>query len=262
MPSEPWRTPKVRRPRRVVQHFVDYISTELEGANSGLEFYVGGSWRRGAETIGDLDVVIVTESGEFNGDLFGSPGVQLPRGVDFQRQGPKIAQGGLELEIPKDGDSELFFEHVAMHVDFWCCKPSEVGAFLAFVTGPKELNVAMRTAAIKRGLSLSQNGLFVREVDTIKDGKPVYRQGAQVDDGTERDVFAKLGWSWMEPEERESWAKPKSDSRVVKVPSSDGKRTYDVTIDSAGRAVCSCPAYKYRGNCKHQAMAATMEAGK
>jgi DNA polymerase/3'-5' exonuclease PolX len=254
--AEAWRTEKIRRPRRVVQHFVDYLTSELAERNPGIEFHVGGSWRRGAESIGDIDLVVVTPSGEFDDTLF-STGVQLPERVSFQRRGPKVAQGDLELELPKDGDSSFFFERLTMHVDFWCCKPSERGAFLWFITGPKELNVAMRTAAIKRGLSLSQNGLFERvHAGKTEQGKDIWAQGAQVDDGTEEDVARRLGWAWLPPEERDKWSAPRGQAREVQVTSSDGTKTYTVSIDDVGRSRCSCPAFKFRGNCKHQALAA------
>lgn len=98
-----------------------------------------------------------------------------------QRHGPKVAQGDLVLP---GGQS--------IHVDFWCCKPSERGAFMMFSTGPRELNLAQRSRAIKLGYALSQVGLL--------------RDGVQVDDGTERHIYELIDWPWLTLEQRRRWA--------------------------------------------------------
>lgn len=61
-----------------------------------------------------------------------------------------------------------------------------------FVTGPKELNIAMRAHALKSGWTLSQYGLMNSE-------------GTQIDDGTEEDLAQSIGWAWMSPEDRDDW---------------------------------------------------------
>lgn len=172
-----WRSPKVRRARAEVQPFVNLLMSEMAPS---VEYYLLGSWRRGAPTIGDLDVLIVTESGEMGENLFG-PGVQLPASFVAQRHGAKVAQGDLVLP---GGDS--------MHVDFWSCRPRERGAYLMFATGPMQLNLAQRKRAIRLGYALSQVGLL--------------RDGAQVDDGTEEDIYRLIKWPWLTPEQRQRWA--------------------------------------------------------
>src|SRR4051794_38213657 len=91
-----WRSEKIRRSRAVVAPVVEELSEELATANPGLEFWFGGSWRRGAETIGDLDILIVNASGTLQADLL-DPGVALPTTVRWQRIGPRIANGEIAL---------------------------------------------------------------------------------------------------------------------------------------------------------------------
>src|SRR5450631_783174 len=67
--ADKWRSDKVRRPRAVLEPYVKKLTTELAVLNPGLEFTVGGSWRRGAEVIGDIDVLIVNERGSLSPDL-------------------------------------------------------------------------------------------------------------------------------------------------------------------------------------------------
>lgn len=229
MSSQPWRTPKVRKTRIEAQEFINVLRRELTqvGLVEDETFFFGGSWRREAPSVGDIDVAIVTPDGTF-GDL------ALPGGVDYQRRGPKIAQGGLDLDV-----------FGAMHVDFWACSPQEIGAFLWFVTGPVELNVAMRQSAIKRNMSLSQVGLLDAETKE------------QLDDGTEADIARILGWRNISPRERQAWAKPKPGdedllkSNQRKVKSSDGKSEYTLTIQDDGSVMCTCRGFQFRQYCKH-----------
>jgi DNA polymerase (family 10) len=178
--AQKWRSPKVRRPREQVQPFVDLLTEQM----IGVEFQLLGSWRRGAPTVGDLDVLIVTPSGEMSGNLFDQDAVELPASFRAQRRGPKVAQGDLVLP---SGDS--------IHLDVWSCRPNERGAYLMFATGPMQLNLAQRSRAIKLGYALSQVGLL--------------RDGVQVDDGTEESIYRLLDWPWLSPADRQKWADPR-----------------------------------------------------
>jgi DNA polymerase (family 10) len=143
------------------------------------ELHVAGSWRRGAAQVGDLDIVIVSDSGSLTGDSM-SPGLLLPTIVQWDRHGDRIAQGTMPLEG----------EPVGLHVDVWACTRSQFGAMLTFATGSHDTNLRMRSMAKRKGLALSQNGLFDRAT------------GEQLDDGTEAGIFNALGYRWLAPEER------------------------------------------------------------
>jgi DNA polymerase/3'-5' exonuclease PolX len=204
-----------RRSREQAQPFVDLLTEHF--TREGIAFFIGGSWRRGAPTIGDLDVVVVVEDGRLDD-------VPLPKLDRYLRAGSKIVQG--ELLIGTEGH---------MRVDFWAARPNELGAFLMFVTGPKELNVAQRSAAIERGWSLSQVGLLNED-------------GQQVDDGSEADIYAKLGQPFLTPEERQAFAGPTGDVIVKRVQGKSG--VYTLTIKGS-QIVCSCPGYTHRQKCRH-----------
>lgn len=222
--STPWRSEKIRRPRALVQPFVDKIASEMP---DGVEFHFGGSWRRGAPIVGDLDILVVVEGGTFDASLF-SPGVQLPPSVTVQRSGPKVVNGDLTL----DGQT--------IHVDFWACAPNERGAFLMYFTGPRELNIGQRASAIRQGYTLSQNGLLDRRKN-------------QVDDGTEADIYRILGFptDLLDPTARQSFAKPQGPGVIVRqvVGSKPGNK-YTVKIKGE-QASCTCKGFQYRQYCKH-----------
>lgn len=176
-----WRSEKLRRPRAAIQPVIDELASELSENNSGLEFHFGGSWRRGAKVIGDIDILIVTETGSLNPNLL-DPGVQLPPSIVYQRFGDKVAQGDVLLP---DGP---------LHIDIWSCKPNERGAYLMFCSGPMQLNLFQRRYAKRHGMALSQIGLLDA---TTKQ---------QLDNGTEEDIYRILGLRWLHPDERQAWA--------------------------------------------------------
>jgi DNA polymerase (family 10) len=183
-PKKPWRTAKVRRPRTVVAPYVHRLLDEIHLYNPDqeVEVHVTGSWRRGADPIGDIDLIVINETGMLAADLM-SPGIVLPDFVRWQRSGPKIANGSITM--PDGGD---------LHVDAWSCKPNERGAFLMFSTGPATLNVIQRQRAARGGMALSQIGLLDR------------RSKRQLDNGSEADIYRLLGLTFLTPEERQRWA--------------------------------------------------------
>lgn len=177
-----WRSEKKRRPREDVVPYVEQLAEELAASNPGLEFHLGGSWRRGAPVVGDIDVLLVNEAGNLAADLI-SPGVNLPEWVVWQRRGNRIANGDILLP-----DGEL-------HLDCWAVPPSARAAALMFVTGPGNLNMRQRARAKALGLALSQNGLFDRE------------SGEQLEDGTsEQRIYELIRWPWLTPAERQRYA--------------------------------------------------------
>jgi DNA polymerase/3'-5' exonuclease PolX len=177
--SRQWRAPKIRRPRAEVEPHLLAVLEELADDNPGVEYVVGGSWRRGAESIGDIDILLIHD-GPLTANLF-EPGIVLPSLVGWQRSGSRIANG--DYRMP-DG--------TALHVDLWVQPPVSRAAALLFVTGSQETNLRMRGRAKAMGLGLSQDKLFVRAT------------GEQVP-GTEHDeeaIFSALRLPYLPPHRR------------------------------------------------------------
>jgi DNA polymerase/3'-5' exonuclease PolX len=162
------------------------LTEELSDDNPGLEFYFCGSWRRGADLVGDLDVVVVSDS-LFTPNLF-DDGVTLPclPGLTYQRRGPRLAAA--ELLLP-DG--------LPLHIDFFQFRPESRGCALLALTGPFQWNQYARARAKYRcrpSLSLSQEALKVRDT------------GEVLPCATEEAVYLALGLPYETPEERQRWA--------------------------------------------------------
>ena len=203
---------KVRRPfaemLQPAQELIDFFR------EAGVVCELGGSMRRQASTVGDIDIVVQSESLDL---------VELPDWLDYVRCGEKAAHGEMDL----DGQT--------LGVDIWCATPKQWGAFLWYITGSKELNVVMRQKAKAQGLKLSQFGLFLGDV--------------QIDDGTERGVAQALGMDWIDPVDRQKFVA--SVGNVYEVRSSSGDKTYAV-VENGSEWSCSCPHHTFRkAVCKH-----------
>jgi len=180
----------------------------------GLVCEMGGSFRRQAKMVGDLDIVVQADS---------LSEIVLPD-IYFDRLGEQALHGTVDL----GGQS--------LGVDIWCATPRQWGAFLWYITGSKELNVIMRQKAKAQGLKLSQFGLF--------DGR------VQIDDGSERGVSDALGMDWIDPVARQKFVKVAPD-QVFEVASSSGDGFYTVSV-TGSQWLCSCPHNTFRKvECKH-----------
>jgi DNA polymerase (family 10) len=134
------------------------------------ELEVAGSYRRRADTVGDVDILIASAVGEPVGAVFtGSTEVRevLARGPT---KSSVVLRSGLQ-------------------VDLRVVPPRSFGAALHYFTGSKAHNVAIRTLGVKRGLKINEYG--------------VYRGSRRIAGADEEDVFRSVGLPWIPPELRE-----------------------------------------------------------
>jgi DNA polymerase (family X) len=150
---------------------------------------IAGSLRRRRETIGDVDLLCcvrkVEQAPAVIAAFAGFPEVArvLGRGPT---KGSIITAGGLQVDLRVLGE-----EHF--------------GAALLYFTGSKEHNVAIRSLALKKGLTLNEWGLY-RLDEYEKAGKKTSEAPPikPVASRTEKEIYAKLGMEYIEPELREA----------------------------------------------------------
>jgi DNA polymerase (family 10) len=128
-----------------------------------------GSIRRMQETVGDLDILVISNKPSKVMDFF----VRMPEVQDVIEKGP--TRTSVRLKIGMDADLRVL-------------PPESFGAALQYFTGDKYHNIALREIAIKKGYKLNEYGLFK--------GKKL------IAGGTEEEIYEKLGMKWMEPEIR------------------------------------------------------------
>ena len=128
-----------------------------------------GSIRRMQETVGDLDILVISKEPEKVMGYF----VKMPEVVHIYGKG--ITKTNVRL---KNG----------MNADLRVLEPESFGAALQYFTGDKYHNIIVRELAIKKGYKLSEYGLF-------KGKKAVAGK-------SEEEIYEKLGLAWIPPEIR------------------------------------------------------------
>jgi DNA polymerase/3'-5' exonuclease PolX len=143
------------------------------------DMVIAGSYRRGAKESGDIDCVLSSRyfSLEQAVELFKKEGVI----TDVLSMRKEKFMG--IAHCPGGG---IYFRLDIEYVD-----ESEFGSALLYFTGSKGTNIYMRSEAKRKGLLLSEHGLF-----SIKTGKKV------LDYPTEEEIFDKIGIPYIPPERR------------------------------------------------------------
>ena len=148
------------------------IVAELK-KNRGIErIAIAGSLRRMKETIGDIDILATAKNANAVMDAF----------VNMQEVRDVLAKGTTKTTVVLNS---------GVQADVRVLKDSEFGSALQYFTGNKEHNIRLREIAIKRGLKLSEYGLFEKKT------------GKRIAGKTEEGIYAKFGMKYIEPELRE-----------------------------------------------------------
>lgn len=147
---------------------VNYLR-EIPGVTKAV---YAGSLRRWKDTIGDIDILVTCADASS----------VMTRFVSHPEVERVIAKGETK-------SSALFGNQ--MQVDVRVVDENAFGAALQYFTGSKEHNVALRLRSKKRGLKISEYGVF-RESD-----------GSQVAGKEEKDVYKAVGLPCIVPQLRE-----------------------------------------------------------
>jgi DNA polymerase (family 10) len=159
-----------RLPLSVAEQYAEPLRKYLASLPGVSRVEVAGSYRRGRDTVGDLDLLVSAASGA---RLFAA----LKRYPDLREltaSGTTKASGVL-----RNG----------LQVDVRVVAPQSFGAALHYFTGSKDHNIRTRRLAQERGLKLSEYGLF--------------RGSRRLAGRTEEDLYQALGLSYIPPELRE-----------------------------------------------------------
>ena len=159
------------------------LRDHMDGCQAIERLEFAGSYRRGKETVGDLDLLVDSDDATAVMDYFG----------DFTEIVSVIARGETKMSVRLEGEFQ---------VDLRVVPAESFGAALQYFTGSKDHNVQVRGRAKKIGLRINEWGVF----QTEKDGQPIEEAEKQpsIAGKTEQDVYAALGLPWFEPELREA----------------------------------------------------------
>ena len=181
---------------------------------------LAGSYRRRRETVGDLDILVVSENAEVVMDHFGA--YHLVESV--------IGRGDTKMSVRIEE---------SLQVDLRVVPAESFGAALQYFTGSKDHNVVLRGLAKQRGLKINEYGVFKMDGD-----KETYVAGA-----TEEDVYAAMELPVFPPELREArrefdWAAEKTIPDLIReqdlvgdlhmhTTATDGKATLEEMVEAA-----------------------------
>ena len=132
---------------------------------------LAGSYRRGKETVGDLDILVVASDVNEVMQAFAS----------YPTLDVVLAQGETKMSIRLAS---------GFQVDLRVVEAGSFGAAIQYFTGSKEHNVVLRGMAKSRGLKINEYGVF-RGEESIAGRK-------------EEEVYAAIGLPWIPPELREA----------------------------------------------------------
>ena len=134
---------------------------------------VAGSFRRGKETVGDLDFLAVSSQ----------PEKVMHQFTTMKDVKEVLAKGTTKSSVRLSN---------GLQIDLRVVNDKEFGSAMNYFIGSKEHNVELRKLALSKGYTLSEYGLF-----TVKGKKWITGK-------TESGIYQKLGLQFIEPELREN----------------------------------------------------------
>ncbi len=169
------KTQKIRENRYLLNEILP-VAEEIIGylKKYSNKINYAGSLRRMKETIGDIDILVTSDE----------PKKVMEKFVNMDEVKRVLSKGKTR--------TSLVLEEQGMQVDLRVVDKKEYGAALMYFTGSKQHNVALRKEAIKQGYSLSEYGLEKKET------------GRKARAKTEKEIYKKLGYSYIPPEMREN----------------------------------------------------------
>lgn len=148
------------------------ISEHMEQCDGIEQMEWAGSYRRGRETVGDLDLLVVARDRARVMDHLEA----------FPQRTQTIGRGETKLSI-RVGK--------AFQVDLRLVETHQFGAALQYFTGSQAHNIRTRRIAKENGLKINEYGVFQLDDES------------QIAGATEQDVYAAIGLPWIPPELRE-----------------------------------------------------------
>jgi DNA polymerase (family X) len=151
----------------------DELVAGLRDHPAALRVELAGSARRGADTVKDLDIVVAAADPKALAEHFCSL-----QAIDVVHSS---GEAGAKV-----------LTHSGLPVDLRIVPEEAFGNLLQHFTGSGRHNEALRTAAVRRGLHVSEYGIADDE------------SGDSIACATEEGVYERLGMPWIPPELREN----------------------------------------------------------
>ena len=186
-----------RIPRSEIEDYKAYFENAIpKVANVKME--IVGSYRRGAESSGDIDVIITSSDPQV-----------------FIKFVDNLLKEKIILHILSRGPTKCLVvtkipsSDAARRVDFLYTNPEEFPFAILYFTGSKIFNTVMRHIALEKGYTMNEHGIY--KMEAKKKGEKVNHIFK-----SEKDIFDFLGLEYKSPIER-------TDGRAIVVKTSKPK---------------------------------------
>ncbi len=146
------------------------LTAYLEKTGKIERIQIAGSYRRRKETVGDLDILVISPNGE----------KVLQHFVKYEGVDRILSQGETRATVVLAS---------GIQVDVRVVPRESYGAALLYFTGSKPHNLELRNMAIERGLKINEYGVY--KDDQVVAGK------------TEEEIYALFDMAYIVPELRE-----------------------------------------------------------
>lgn len=156
--------------RSVAVSYAEALAEYLRGVPGVKRVTIAGSYRRGKETVGDLDILAIATKNSPIMDRF----------VAYDEVVEVLSHGTTRSSVTLRS---------GMQVDVRVVPERSYGAALHYFTGSKAHNIAIRRLGQKAGLKINEYGIF--------------RGDRYIGGRNEEDVFGAVGLPYIEPELRE-----------------------------------------------------------
>lgn len=164
------RSTEKRFLHRVAQRYAEPLVKYLQAVKGVHDVVVAGSYRRGKETVGDLDILVTADEN--------SP--VMDRFVHYDDVSDVVSKGTTRSTV---------YLRSGIQVDLRVVDQGSFGAALHYFTGSKAHNIAIRRLGQQRGLKINEYGVF--RGDRVIAGR------------TEQSVYQSVDLPYIPPELRE-----------------------------------------------------------
>jgi DNA polymerase (family X) len=165
---------------------VESLLEHMRSAPGVRQIEAAGSYRRGRDTVGDVDLLVDAVDSVAVMDHFGQ----------FMRVAEMVARGDTKMTVRLDN---------GLQVDLRVVPAESFGAALQYFTGSKDHNVAVRGRAKGCGLRVNEWGVFrVGGEEGADESDEAAATQEYVAGKTEEEVYAALDLPWFPPELREA----------------------------------------------------------
>ncbi len=187
-----------RLPLGIAMPMAEQIVAFLQALDGVERAAFAGSLRRGKDTIGDLDMLVVAADAAAVHEAFCAHEDVVS--VIARGESKSSVLMKLSVSLGRWGRAIGNDAEPAVQVDLRVVEANAWGAAMQYFTGSKEHNVKLRERAVKQGLTLNEYGLFQ---DDGGDGPPQSRGLDPVASESEKDIYRALKVVFPEPELRE-----------------------------------------------------------